>query len=114
MKHTQRGFAIHEFEDRNGVRCSLQKSSLTTEDAIWLVAQEIGLKRFEPGKGWKDVPLEHEVHLTRKQVKHLLPFLIRFAETGQLEPPKLKAKTKVTLYPAEINGKRVMVSVPED
>lgn len=33
---TQRGFKIGSFEDRNGKVCSLQYSSLATEEAIWL------------------------------------------------------------------------------
>jgi hypothetical protein len=96
MKHTERGFALHEFTDRNGVKCSLQKSSIATEDCIWLGCNEIGLKRIEPGGGWKDVPLAQEglggvthiantrMHLTRLQVEKLLPILDRFVATGEI------------------------------
>ena len=35
MKRTQRGFAYDEFEDLYGAKCSIQKSSLATDDAIW-------------------------------------------------------------------------------
>lgn len=98
MKHTERGFAIHEFTDRNGVKCSLQKSSLATEDAVWLGCAEIGLKMFEPGLGWSDVTLENHpngiayiantrMHLTREQVEELLPFLHHFVQTGELNIP---------------------------
>ena len=98
MKHTERGFAIHYFTDRYGVECSLQKSSLATEDCIWIGANKIGLKRFEPGKGWEDVPLRDDgfpggvthqantrMHLTRLQVEKLLPLLDKFVTTGELE-----------------------------
>lgn len=33
---TERGFERIVFEDRNGVKCSLQVSSLATEDAAWM------------------------------------------------------------------------------
>jgi len=92
-----RGFDRMEFADRNGVACSLQKSSLAFEDCIWLGANEIGLKRFEPGGGgWTDVSLEQDephgvthiantrMHLSREQVASLLPYLQRFVETGEL------------------------------
>ena len=97
MKHTSRGFAIHEFTDRNGNKCSLQKSSIATEDCIWIGCDEIGLKRFEPEKGWTGVPLaddfpegvshiaNNRMHLTRLQVEKLLPILDRFVATGEIE-----------------------------
>lgn len=97
MRKTSRGFARMEFIDRNGVACSLQKSSLAFEDCIWLGADEIGLKKFSPGAGgWTDVPLEQtphgvthiantRMHLSREQVAALLPHLLRFVETGELE-----------------------------
>jgi hypothetical protein len=93
---TERGFARVEFKDRNGENCSLQKSSLAFEDCIWLGCNEIGLKRFTPGAGWADVPLEQNapygvahlantrMHLTREQVADMLPYLQRFAATGEL------------------------------
>lgn len=61
-----RGFLIAEFKDRNDEECSLQKSSLASEDCIWIGANE------------------HRMHLTRKQVSDLLPFLNKFVETGEL------------------------------
>lgn len=95
VERTERGFALVSFSDVNGVQCSLQKSSLATEDAIWLGANEIGLRHFQAGTGWSDVPTPHTVsdhfvantrmHLTRDQVAALLPALNRFAETGELD-----------------------------
>lgn len=39
---TNRGFHVAEFADHNGVKCSLQESSLATEACIWLGCNEIG------------------------------------------------------------------------
>lgn len=97
MERTERGFSYHTFTDRNGVECSLQKSSIATEDAIWLGATEIGLKRFEPFIGWSDVKLpdggpggvtyiaNNRMHLTREQVAELLPLLQLFVQTGEID-----------------------------
>ena len=63
---TQRGFDYAEFVDAYGVQCSIQKSSLASEDAIWLGTE-------------KD-----RMHLTQDMVKQLLPYLVNFAETGEL------------------------------
>ncbi|NTF17815.1 hypothetical protein G6L37_05330 [Agrobacterium rubi] len=82
------------FKDRNDTECLLQKSSLATEDAIWLGAAEIGLQHFKAGTGWRNVDLpetmaEHysannRMHLTQDQVRRLLPYLQKFADTGEL------------------------------
>ena len=80
VKKTQRGFSLIEFEDRYKQKCSLQKSSLATEDAIWL-GVHIGIPAELGGKG-EDV--NARMHLTRKQVKALLPHLQAFAETGSI------------------------------
>jgi hypothetical protein len=91
-KKTERGFKYTEFVDRNGIECSLQKSSLATDDCVWLGANEIGLKRFTPYVGWKNVELQmddpygishvanNRMHLTRE----LLPHLQKFVKTGEL------------------------------
>ena len=93
---THRGFAITSFEDRNGVSCSIQKSSLATEDAIWIGCNDPGVKRCpRDNTGWHDVDLaaifpgqdvvvNTRMHLTRDQVKELLPILRHFAKTGEL------------------------------
>jgi hypothetical protein len=95
-KKTQRGFAIANFKDDKGVECSIQKSSSAMKDCIWLGANKIELKEFEAGKGWVDRTefdehsIEHHfiantrMHLTRTQVKKLLPILQKFVETGEL------------------------------
>lgn len=72
MKKTERGFSYYEFIDKNGVECSLQKSSLAFEDCIWLGCDGIHMANAR-------------MHLTQDMVRDLLPYLQKFAETGELE-----------------------------
>jgi hypothetical protein len=91
---TQRGFALYEFKDRNDTVCTVQKSSLETEDAIWLGAKTLEVQHFKAGKGWNKLEFNNTVcehwvgnermHLTKKQVKALLPILQKFVETGEI------------------------------
>jgi hypothetical protein len=92
---TGRGFPIIEFQDRYGHECSIQKSSLATEDAIWVGPNDanpqiLASMTKEGGTGWvpyhlpEDVSLYTRMHLTQDQVKELLPILMAFAETGEL------------------------------
>ena len=101
LGNTARGFSIAEFTDRYGLTCSMQASSLATEDCIWLgvddaqpiimasQAKEHGVET-DAQVGWVEYPVPKEVlmhthmHLTQGMVKELLPHLIRFAETGEL------------------------------
>jgi hypothetical protein len=94
---TRRGFPLVKFYDTHDRACGVQKSS-ADGDYIWIGCDEIGLKRFTPGEGWRDIFLEtggviHDsvsyiantkMHLTREQVAELLPLLTRFVETGDL------------------------------
>jgi len=93
---TNRGFNIITFKDRYDADCSLQKSSIATEDCIWLgiddaKPQILASKTKEGGTGWvsyhipSDVLLTTRMHLTQKQVKKLLPHLIKFVETGNIQ-----------------------------
>lgn len=97
-----RGFYVGRWIDRYGAKCSIQESSLAADEGhIWLGCDEIGLKRFEPGKGWSDVELEQNdphgithvantrMHLSQSMVRDLLPLLQHFAEHGCL--PKTSA-----------------------
>lgn len=95
VESTEHRFSRVEFTDRNGTTCSLQKSSVATDDLIWLGCNDIGLKRFEPGIGWTDVVLEGEpygikhiantrMHLGQDRVKDLITLLQRFVDTGEL------------------------------
>ena len=107
---TLRGFALGEFVDLYGDECSIQKSSLATDDAIWLGitdakpkimardARKLGIPydsaKTEPGSsettGWErfdvpeDVLIHSRMHLNREQVKALLPTLKHFVKTGEL------------------------------
>jgi len=101
-KTTGRGFSYVEFKDRYGSQCSLQKSSLASEDAIWLgiddpnpqimanQAIQLGVKTNEIS-GWIPYPIPEEVmidtrmHLTQEQVKDLIPILQKFVDTGKVE-----------------------------
>lgn len=69
---TSRGFAIAEFRDHNGESCSIQESSVATEDLIWLGRDDVDSHTFG------------RMHLTQAMVAELLPLLTRFAETGRL------------------------------
>lgn len=98
---TQRGFAHIEFYDKYDAKCSLQKSSLATEDAIWFGvddadpsimasdAESVGIETSEKF-GWikypipKSVLLNTRMHLTREQVAELLPTLQKFVDTGEI------------------------------
>lgn len=92
---TNRGFPIIHFTDLYGARCSLQKSSLATEDAIWLGIDDADPKILasrtpQGGTGWvpyeipEDVSLTTRMHLTRKQAKKLVKALKVFIKTGDL------------------------------
>ena len=101
ITRTQRGFAIMEFTDRYNTKCSIQKSSLATEDAIWLGidkanpqimahdAHKLGIPT-PSNNGWVEYKIPEEVlintrmHLTQEMVIELLPILQRFADTGEL------------------------------
>ncbi len=75
MRKTARGFDLGEFRDSNDEKCSIQKSSIATDDLIWL-----GL----------DEGLHHEgaclarMHLDQERAAALIPLLQRFIETGEL------------------------------
>jgi hypothetical protein len=98
---TNRGFAIRHFTDRYGLPCSIQQSSLAFEDAIWFGVDDAQPKimardaasvgvQTEERTGWVDYPIPDAVqlhtrmHLTRAQVKKLLPVLHQFVDTGNI------------------------------
>lgn len=101
-EYTGRGFAIIRFEDRYGVKCSIQKSSLMGEDAIWFGttdpdprimlthARRLGVDPGNADNGWVSYPIPPEVlmndrmHLNVDQVKALIPILQHFVDTGEL------------------------------
>lgn len=91
VARTNRGFARAEFEDRYGQRCSIQESSLATQDAIWLGVDNTGPHIAHPDDDTKaryqmrfNAEVNVRMHLTREQVAELLPLLQRFVDTGAL------------------------------
>ena len=92
---THRGFKLIEFKDRYGAECNIQESSLATEHAIWFGVADadpkiMASKTIEGGTGWvkylipDDVLLTTRMHLTRDQVKELMPILQKFVDTGEI------------------------------
>lgn len=75
IEFTQRGFARAEFTDRYGAACSIQDSSLATEDCIWLGCDE--------GRHVDGACLAR-MHLTPEMAAALIPILQRFVETGSI------------------------------
>jgi hypothetical protein len=111
---TCRGFMRGEFEDANGEKCSIQKSSACCREEeegeyIWLGnndanpmvmafhAASVGVSTTET-TGWVPYPVPEEVlmhtrmHLSQRQVKELLPLLRHFVKTGELPVKKPKKK----------------------
>lgn len=71
---TDRGFSYGRWTDRYGSVCSIQDSSLATEECIWL-----GVDTPFPGSTGIV-----RMHLTRAMAEALLPILHRFVETGSI------------------------------
>lgn len=78
FEKTERGFARSEFKDAYGVDCSLQESSAL--GFIWLGCEENCSPHHVTGD-----PLSPRMHLSREQVKALLPYLKQFVKTGSLQ-----------------------------
>jgi hypothetical protein len=77
LETTERGFAISSFIDKYGAKCSIQKSSLATEDCLWLgIDVDIDGNAVSGGR----------MHLTQEQVQELIPLLMGFVTTGELVP----------------------------
>lgn len=72
-----RGFLRADFKDRNGDACSIQESSLATEECIWL-GQNEGTHHHVTGNCMA------RMHLNRDQAREIGRALLGFAETGKL------------------------------
>lgn len=89
---TLRGFGLGTFEDRNGAACNVQVSSIATEECIWLGVKEPEVT-FIQGTP-RPFPLPEGVvafgrmHLNRAQAGELARVLRRFADTGEIAPPR--------------------------
>ena len=79
---TGRGFGLIKFDDRYAQQCSLQDSSLATEPAIWFGVDNTGPQINGP-VGMKSEEVHVRMHLTQAMVQQLLPYLTKFAETGE-------------------------------
>lgn len=95
MNKTDRGFSFTGFMDIYETDCCIQKSSLASEDAIWLgilTAEPLIMKSklFEGGTGWAKYPIPDDVHintrmhLNREQVANMIPLLQKFVDTGDI------------------------------
>ncbi len=78
---TSRGFRRTDFLDLYEEKCSLQESSLATDNAIWLGCNE-GLHI--------DGECCARMHLNQEHVLELIPLLQYFVETGKLPGNKVK------------------------
>jgi len=99
---TNRGFYKMTFVDRYGDECSLQKSSIASEECIWLGLEEVkpkilakdairlGLPHCGEDTGWvnyevpKEVLMSSRMHLTQEMVSALIVVLQRFVDTGEI------------------------------
>lgn len=98
---TERGFSAIRFLDEYENVCSIQKSSLATDEAIWLGIKEASPKilasqakgygiETNQKTGWISFPIPDGVlmstrmHLTQEQVKDLIVVLQRFVDTGDI------------------------------
>lgn len=98
---TKRGFMIGTFADTYGHSCSLQVSSLATDNCIWLGiadaepkimasdAQSLSIKTDQT-TGWIPYPIPEQVllhtrmHLNREKALELIEALRVFVNTGSL------------------------------
>lgn len=104
---TERGFKIFKDEDIYGHRFSLQKSSLASRDAIWLgvddpepkimesQAKKYGIQTTEttgeiPYPVPSEVLISTRMHLDRKKVAEIIPYLQYFVEHGDLPDEELQ------------------------
>jgi hypothetical protein len=72
---TTRGFRRADFIDLYNEQCSIQESSLATDDAIWFGCNE-GTHHLDECMA--------RMHLNKEQVAALLPLLQHFVKTGRL------------------------------
>ena len=95
VSKTGRNFDLIEFNDLYNGSCSIQKSSLANKDAIWFGIDDpnpqiLSSKVRDGGTGWEkydipeDILLTTRMHLSREQVKILLPILQKFVDEGEI------------------------------
>lgn len=92
FNRTHRGFAFGKFTDLYGNECSIQDSSLATDNAIWLGIDDAKPQRLIPGQGWQPVEFPEDtsfwtrMHINQEQAAGLIEVLQRFVETGSVIP----------------------------
>jgi len=77
LSPTDRGFVCGEFSDLYDVACSIQESSLATDNAVWL-GRDKGIHIQTTGDCFA------RMHLNQGQVAALIPVLQYFVEHGKL------------------------------
>lgn len=76
-RKTERGFGRGEFKDRYDSDCSIQVSSIATEDCIWLGQDKPTYDNNGRFCGCR-------MHLTREMAGELAEILKHFHDTGEL------------------------------
>jgi len=124
IEYTNRGFGKITFIDDYGIKCSIQESSSASEEKIWFGVDDPKLIIFENNSKGKyietDMPdnfsVDSRMHLTRKQVKDLLPHLINFVESGDIDNVDdgfdkkiLENLTGVYLHKYTISGNNILL-----
>jgi hypothetical protein len=88
--YTKRGFELLNFYDLYNEKCDIQRSSLASEDAIWLGTHSPNPQIMQDGVGWVEYPLpkntliSHRMHLTKKQSISLALKLLKFGLFNRL------------------------------
>ena len=84
---TERGFGRYMFKDTYENQCSIQKSSIATEDRIWIGFDDLNLYDKISGKPVKapdNVSAFTRMHINREQAKAIVEVLNTFIETGDI------------------------------
>lgn len=104
---TARGFEVNHFKDTYDLDCSIQDSSIATDDRIWLGVHNAPIKIMVKDinafracdivpeganeHSWCTVELPEEalvesrMHLNRKQARELAEELLYFADNGHIK-----------------------------
>lgn len=89
------GFKVIYFNDYDGEKCNIQKSSHIGDDCIWIGTdsanpQILASKTKQGGNGWvkyeipRDVLISHRMHLSKRQCVSLGIKLLKFGLFGKL------------------------------
>lgn len=116
---TGRGFATGQFLDRYAAKCSIQDSSIATEDCLWLGIDDADPKVLVPGKGWQplalpaDAFLTTRMHVHRRLARQLLIVLRRFLDTGSVAPRRLQIPSNLVRALDENPSQDVSAHLPD-